>query len=136
MHDPRESHLAFLKCILRYVKGTLSYGLRIGTGPVDSLLLQPILMLIGLAALIPVVLPLVIVSFSATLWFLGRRNIRLQSPALVQRPNIALLLMRLLSVVGFVNFFRSFMFHSQRLRSSSVTMSSAVYMAVNPVHHR
>jgi hypothetical protein len=54
----------------------------------------------------------------------------------VQRPNIALLLMRLLSVVGFVNFFRSFMFHSQRLRSSSVTMSSAVYMAVNPVHHR
>jgi hypothetical protein len=25
MHDPRESHLAFLKRILRYVKGTLSY---------------------------------------------------------------------------------------------------------------
>jgi hypothetical protein len=37
MHDPRESHPAFLKRILRYVKGTLSYGLRIGTGPVDSL---------------------------------------------------------------------------------------------------
>jgi hypothetical protein len=38
MHDPRESHLAFLKRILRYVKGTLSFGLRIGTGPVDSLM--------------------------------------------------------------------------------------------------
>jgi hypothetical protein len=37
MHDPRESHLAFLKRILRYVKGTLSYGLRIGTSPIDSL---------------------------------------------------------------------------------------------------
>jgi hypothetical protein len=37
MHDPRESHLSFLKRILRYVKGTLSYGLRIGTSPVDSL---------------------------------------------------------------------------------------------------
>jgi hypothetical protein len=37
MHDPRGSHLAFLKRILCYVKGTLSFGLRIGTGPVDSL---------------------------------------------------------------------------------------------------
>jgi hypothetical protein len=37
MHGPREYHLAFLKCILRYVKGTLSFGLRISTGPVDSL---------------------------------------------------------------------------------------------------
>jgi hypothetical protein len=37
MHDPRESHVAFLKRILRYVKGTLSFGLRIGTGLVDSL---------------------------------------------------------------------------------------------------
>jgi hypothetical protein len=37
MHDPRESHLAFLKCILRYVKGTLSYGLCIDTSLVDSL---------------------------------------------------------------------------------------------------
>jgi cytochrome c1 len=26
MHDPRESHLAFLKRILRYMKGTLSFG--------------------------------------------------------------------------------------------------------------
>ena len=32
MHDPREAHLALIKRILRYVKGTLSAGLHIGTG--------------------------------------------------------------------------------------------------------
>jgi hypothetical protein len=37
MHDPREPHLALVKRILRYVKGTLSSSLHIGTGPVDSL---------------------------------------------------------------------------------------------------
>uniref|UniRef100_C6JSH5 Uncharacterized protein n=1 Tax=Sorghum bicolor TaxID=4558 RepID=C6JSH5_SORBI len=37
MHDPREPRLALVKRILRYVKGTLSQGLHIGTGPVRSL---------------------------------------------------------------------------------------------------
>ena len=37
MHDPREPHLVLVKHILRYVKGTLSAGLHIGTGPVDRL---------------------------------------------------------------------------------------------------
>ena len=37
MHDPREPHLALVKCILRYVKGTLSAGFHIGNGPVDKL---------------------------------------------------------------------------------------------------
>lgn len=37
MHDPRELHLALIKRILRYVKGTLSTGLHIGIGPVDRL---------------------------------------------------------------------------------------------------
>ena len=27
MHDPRESHLAALKCLLRYVRGTVGLGL-------------------------------------------------------------------------------------------------------------
>jgi len=35
MHDPREPHLALVKRILQYVKGTLSAGLHISTGPVD-----------------------------------------------------------------------------------------------------
>jgi hypothetical protein len=37
MHDPRESHLALIKRILRYVKGTLSEGLHLGSGSIDSL---------------------------------------------------------------------------------------------------
>lgn len=36
MHDPQEPHLALVKRIQRYVEGTLSSGLHIGTGPVDS----------------------------------------------------------------------------------------------------
>ncbi|XP_021317661.1 uncharacterized protein LOC110435888 [Sorghum bicolor] len=36
MHDPREPHLAFLKRILRYVKGTQYAGLSISAGPIDS----------------------------------------------------------------------------------------------------
>ena len=37
MHDPHEPHLALIKRILRYVKGTLSTGLHLSSGPVDSL---------------------------------------------------------------------------------------------------
>jgi hypothetical protein len=37
MHDPREPHLALLKRVLRYVKGTLSTGFHIGTGTITSL---------------------------------------------------------------------------------------------------
>jgi hypothetical protein len=35
MYDPQEPHLALIKRILRYVKGTLSVGLHIGVGFVD-----------------------------------------------------------------------------------------------------
>jgi hypothetical protein len=37
MHDPQELHLALIKRILRYVKGTLSDGLHIATSLVQSL---------------------------------------------------------------------------------------------------
>jgi hypothetical protein len=37
MHDPREPHLAMLKRVLRYVKGTLSTGLHIGTGSITGM---------------------------------------------------------------------------------------------------
>jgi hypothetical protein len=40
MHDPRGPHLALVKRIIRYVKGTLSAGLHIGTSPVQSLTLD------------------------------------------------------------------------------------------------
>jgi len=38
MHDPRELHLALIKRILRYVKGTLSSGLHLGAGSITSLM--------------------------------------------------------------------------------------------------
>jgi len=37
MHAPREPHRALIKRILRFVQGTLSSGLHIGTGSVDTL---------------------------------------------------------------------------------------------------
>jgi hypothetical protein len=37
MHDPREPHLALVKRILRYVKGTRDTGLHIRAGPLYSL---------------------------------------------------------------------------------------------------
>ena len=37
MHDPREPHLSMIKRILHYLKGTLSFSLHIGVGPIQSL---------------------------------------------------------------------------------------------------
>ncbi|XP_022014710.2 uncharacterized mitochondrial protein AtMg00810-like [Helianthus annuus] len=38
MHTPREPHFAFLKRILRYIKGTLDYGLRLTASSTSSLI--------------------------------------------------------------------------------------------------
>jgi hypothetical protein len=37
MHDPREPHLALIKRILRYIKGSLSAGHHLGTRPIGQL---------------------------------------------------------------------------------------------------
>ena len=37
MHDPREPHLALVKWILRYVRGTLDFGLQLHSSTVSSL---------------------------------------------------------------------------------------------------
>lgn len=37
MHDLRWPHLALIKCILRYVKGTLDFGLQLHASTTDSL---------------------------------------------------------------------------------------------------
>jgi len=52
MHDPREPHLALVKRILRYVKGTVSSGLQIGTGPVATLMQTGLVVLILAAPLL------------------------------------------------------------------------------------
>ncbi|XP_062197320.1 uncharacterized mitochondrial protein AtMg00810-like [Phragmites australis] len=38
MHDPRELHLALLKRILLYVKGSIGYGLHLGTSTLTTLM--------------------------------------------------------------------------------------------------
>lgn len=38
MHDPREPHLAALKRILRYVRGTLHLGLHLRPSQIDDLI--------------------------------------------------------------------------------------------------
>ncbi|GKD94451.1 ribonuclease H-like domain-containing protein, partial [Tanacetum coccineum] len=38
MHDPREPNLAALKCIIRYVQGTLDYGLQLYASLISSLM--------------------------------------------------------------------------------------------------
>jgi hypothetical protein len=38
MHDPREPHLALIKCVLRYIKGTLDYGLKIVRSSTSNLI--------------------------------------------------------------------------------------------------
>ena len=37
MHGPHELHLALIKCILQYVKDSLSFGRHLGTGAIDQL---------------------------------------------------------------------------------------------------
>ena len=65
MHDPKEPHLAAMKRILRYVQGTLTL-VSIFTGP-HLMILQSTLMLIGLVAPTPVVLPLATVCSWVTI---------------------------------------------------------------------
>jgi hypothetical protein len=38
MHDPREHHLALMKCIIRYLKGTIDHGLQLHRSTVTSLM--------------------------------------------------------------------------------------------------
>jgi hypothetical protein len=126
------SCMAFLKRILCYVKGTLSYGLRIGTDPVDSL--TAYCDGLGWLPRFSAVLPLVIVPFSMTLWFLGRRNAR-RLP-LQCRGRISCCC----SCDCWV------LWASPTSSGASDPLSkatlvfcdnvSAVYMAANPVHHR
>nr|GEW61290.1 ribonuclease H-like domain-containing protein [Tanacetum cinerariifolium] len=52
MHDPRDPHFTALKRILLYVRGTLDYGLQLHVSSTTQL--SALLMLIGLAALLPV----------------------------------------------------------------------------------
>lgn len=74
MRDPREPHLTLVKRILRYVKRTLSEGLHLSSGSVDSLTAYSVLA--GQVVLIHVALLLVSAFSWMTTLFLGRPNDR------------------------------------------------------------
>ena len=122
MHDPREPHLAMLKHVLRYVKGTLSTGLHIGIGGIDSLTAYSDADWAGC--------PDSRRSTSGYCVFLGDNlvscppNARLRSLVRVRRLSIVLLRTLWLRLVGFVSCFRSSMRPSLRRRSSTATMSA------------
>jgi hypothetical protein len=69
MHDLEEPHLAALKRILRYLQGTLSYGLTLHRSPPVDLLSS--LMPIGLVALILIDRHLAMQYSLVTTWFPG-----------------------------------------------------------------
>ena len=105
MHDPREPHLAMIKRILRYVKGTLSTGLHVSTGPVDSLTAYFDADWAGC----PNSWRSTSVSSSATVWWLGLPNVKPQSLVRAQRLSIVLSHMLRLSLASFVSCYRSSM---------------------------
>lgn len=89
MHDPQESHLAALKRILRYVRGTLHLGLYTCVRPLRPILWST-LMLIGLAAL-TLASPLQVMQYSwATISSPYPQSVRLQYLVRVQKRSIGL----------------------------------------------
>jgi len=117
MHDPRELHLALVKRILRYVKGTLDASLSLGAGPVDTLTSYSDADWVGC--------PDSRRSTSGYCVYLGDNLVswssKRQTTVSRSRLNIGQLHMLLLSVVGCISCFRSFMFPSPRLLLSTMT---------------
>jgi hypothetical protein len=106
MHDPREPHLAALKRILRYVRGTLHMGLLIQPSSQQELLstLTPI----GPAVPTHADRPLAMLFSSVTASFHGLLSARTQFPAQVPKLNIGQSPMLLLKPLGYGSCCQSF----------------------------
>nr|GEU66978.1 ribonuclease H-like domain-containing protein [Tanacetum cinerariifolium] len=89
MHDPREPHFSVLKRILRYIRGTMDYGLQLFSSLRQFQLL--IRMRIRLVALLLVDRLQVTVCFLATAYSLGLLSINLHFLVLVQRQSSVVL---------------------------------------------
>ena len=86
MHDPRELHLAALKRIIRYVRGTLHLGLLLRPSP--PLILWSTLTLIGLVATTRASPPRVTLCSSVIISSPGPPSVRIQSPDPVLKLSI------------------------------------------------
>uniref|UniRef100_A0A2N9ISB5 Integrase catalytic domain-containing protein n=1 Tax=Fagus sylvatica TaxID=28930 RepID=A0A2N9ISB5_FAGSY len=110
MSTPTSTHLAAAKRILRYIRGTLKYGMT------D-------------------VQPLVILFILALIPSLGQPRNNPQFPSLLQNQNTELLPLPQLSSVGFAHSSRILAFFSLTHRFSWCDNVSALAIASNPVFH-
>jgi hypothetical protein len=100
MHDPRESHLAALKRILRYIRGTLHLGLFLRPTSQTELIVYSDADWAG-SVRTPADPHLAMLSSSATTWSPGLPSARTWFLAPVLKQNTVLLLMPLLKLPGF-----------------------------------
>ena len=88
MHDPRERHLAALKRILRYVRGTLDLGLHIRASSQSNLMVySDAVWVVALTLVSP---PRATLCSSVTTWSPGPPSARTLSPAPVQKLSTVL----------------------------------------------
>jgi hypothetical protein len=106
MHDPREPHLTLVKRILWYIQGTLDYGLQLHRSSTADLVTYSNVE--WLAAPTLVVLHQVTVSSSATTWYFGLQSGSTLSPALVPKPNTAVLPMPSPKLLGHASYLKNF----------------------------
>ncbi|GJU34195.1 ribonuclease H-like domain-containing protein [Tanacetum coccineum] len=99
MHDPREPYLSALKRILRYIRGTLDYGLQLYSSSTSSLVAYSDVD--WLVALLRAGPPLVIVFFWATIFYLGLLSVNSCFLDLVLKLSIEVLLTLLLKPAGY-----------------------------------
>ncbi|WVZ67849.1 hypothetical protein U9M48_016875 [Paspalum notatum var. saurae] len=134
MHAPREPHRALIKRILRFVRGTLSSGLHIGTGSVNTPIAYSTRRRGGLSGLSTIHLRLrVYLGDNLVSWSSKRRTTVSRSGARREYRAVA-------HVVAECCWLRRLLRELHiRLPSATVVFCdnvSAVYMTANPVHHK
>jgi hypothetical protein len=124
MHDPRDGHLAIVKRILRYVRGTASSGLLLATSlQHHRLILSPTRTPIGRAAQTHADQHLATVFISAGLLLVGHPSAKPLSRDPAPKRNIAPLQMLSPTAFGFVSYLVSSVVLSPRLLLFSATTS-------------
>src|SRR6185369_5864139 len=125
MHDPQELHLAALKRLLRYFRGTVDLGLVLHRSTSAELVVYTATpTLTGLAArTLAAPLPFTPSSWAAT-WSPGRPSGSRLSPAPVPRRSTVLSLTAWRRRPGYGSSWWSFTARSSRARSSTATTST------------
>jgi hypothetical protein len=119
MHAPRTPHLALVKRVLRYLHGTLDFGLTLCVSSSTSLMAYSDANLVGCPDSRRSTSGYCVYYGDSLISWSSKRMCR----ALVLRLSIELWLMLLLSLAGFASYFRNFVALSLRLLLSTATTS-------------